>query len=421
MPWYNNLFKRSKNENIVNPCPIPDEPTLPVALQDYKNKNVVPPMSLSAFFAAVNLVSNSLAMMDWKFKDEDNNELPKTNYLNHLFDDSELTRFNIVKNIIQDIILYGNGFMYIERDEQTGKPIKLHYSAANQTTIWYDGLKHKTYYYNFTYSDRIDDGTNYLHFFMNTDNGYIGKGILKYAYNVLSIASIIQNATDSYYSTTGQQFGIVSPNGPLPEVGNQQKQLDKLKAKWEEVQSKSNKGTVFFPSDLKFTPMTNTAKDSSLIEAREYNAVEVGRFVANLSPVLLGDLRHMTYNSLTETQREFITHSLAPYVVMIEDQCNKKLIMPSKWGRQFIDLDENSILSPDKEKQANYLNTLVNSGIITRNEARNILGFAPIEGADILAVPYSNIQDNTIGGEETNIPDEDTQENNKQERNVLNH
>lgn len=409
MPWYNNLFKRSKNENIVNPCPIPDEPTLPVALQDYKNKNVVPPMSLSAFFAAVNLVSNSLAMMDWKFKDEDNNELPKTNYLNHLFDDSELTRFNMVKNIIQDIILYGNGFMYIERDEQTGKPIKLHYSEAKQTTIWYDELKHKTYYYNFTYSDRIDDGTNYLHFFMNTDNGYIGKGILKYAYNVLSIASVIQNATDSYYSTTGQQFGIVSPNGPLPEVGNQQKQLDKLKAKWEEVQSKSNKGTVFFPSDLKFTPMTNTAKDSSLIEAREYNAVEVGRFVANLSPVLLGDLRHNVYGQLSESQKEFIIHSLAPYVTMIEDQCNKKLIMPSKWGRQFVDLDENSILANDTEKQANELGTLVKNGIITINEARKQLGLPPINGGDDAIIPFTDISANKVnqnGNQDENKEDE---------------
>ena len=394
---FNFFSKRSKNDNIINPCPI-DDTVLPVTLQQYRNKEKIGAMSLSTFYAAVNLVSNSIAMMPWKFKDDENNELPKSNYLYHLFDNSIITRYNIIKNVVKDIILYGNGFIYIERDNETGQPKTLHYSPANQTTIWYDEINHKLYYYNFTYLDRIDDGTNYLHFYMNSDDGFIGKGVLKYAYNVLDIASVIQNATSSYYSTAGQQFGIVSPNGPLPEVGNQQKQLDKLVQKWEEAQMKANKGTVFFPSDLKFTPMTNTAKDSALIEAREYNAVEVGRFICNISPVLLGDLRHLAYNSLTESQREFVIHSLAPLVTMIEEQCNKKLIMPSKHCKQFVDLDETSILANDAEKQANEVTTLTNSGIITPNEARKRLGLPPVDGGDALVIPFTKIEDNTIGG-----------------------
>ena len=394
---FNFFSKRSKNENIVNPCPI-DDTVLPVTLQQYRNKEKIGAMYLSTFYAAVNLVSNSIAMMPWKFKDDENNELPKSNYLYHLFDNSIITRYNIIKNVVKDIILYGNGFIYIERDDETGQPKTLHYSPANQTKILYDALNNKLYYYNFTYLDRIDDGTNYLHFYMNSDNGFIGKGVLKYAYNVLDIASVIQNATSSYYSTAGQQFGIVSPNGPLPEVGNQQKQLDKLVQKWEEAQMKANKGTVFFPSDLKFTPMTNTAKDSALIEAREYNAVEVGRFICNISPVLLGDLRHLAYNSLTESQREFVIHSLAPIVTMIEEQCNKKLIMPSKHCKQFVDLDETSILANDTEKQANEVTTLTNSGIITPNEARKRLGLPPVDGGDALVIPFTKIEDNTIGG-----------------------
>ena len=412
---FNFFSKRSKNDNIINPCPV-DDTVLPVTLQQYRNKEKIGAMSLSTFYAAVNLVSNSIAMMPWKFKDDENNELPKSNYLYHLFDNSIITRYNIIKNVVKDIILYGNGFIYIERDQETGQPKTLHYSPANQTTIWYDELNHKLYYYNFTYLDRIDDGTNYLHFYMNTDDGFIGKGVLKYAYNVLDIASVIQNATSSYYSTAGQQFGIVSPNGPLPEVGNQQKQLDKLVQKWEEAQMKANKGTVFFPSDLKFTPMTNTAKDSALIEAREYNAVEVGRFICNISPVLLGDLRHLAYNSLTESQREFVIHSLAPIVMMIEEQCNKKLIMPSKHCKQFVDLDENYILANDAEKQANEITALTNSGIITPNEARKRLGLPPVEGGDSLVIPFTKIEDNTIGGsgdtkeDKNNVEQENEQE-----------
>ena len=139
----------------------------------------------------------------------------------------------------------------------------------------------------------------------------------------------------------------------------------------------------------------------------EFRADKESRLICGLAiPVdarsfLLGDLRHLAYNSLTEMQREFTTHSLSPIVTMIEEQCNKKLIMPSKQGKQFVDLDENSILSPDKEKQANYLSTLVKNGIITINEARYQVGLKQIDGANNLIIAYSDINQNTVNKENT--------------------
>ena len=392
--WFNRLFTRSKDETITNPCP--DESPLAKALMDYSNSDKVAAMSLSTFFAAVNLFSNSIAMMDWLFLDEEGNKLRKSHYLYHLFDDSLLSRFNTVKNVIQDMILYGNGFVFIERNRETGTPQTLHYSPASDTIMFYNPITHTVSYQNPFYSKYMNDGSDYLHFFINTDNGYIGKGALQYAYNVIDIASTIQKSTETYYGTTGNMFGIVSPAGELPQIGNKKNQLEKLEATWNEARRKINKGCVFFPSDLKFTPMSASARDTSLIEAREYNAVEIGRFIQNISPILLGDYRHMAYGTIAEIQREFITHSLAPTVKMIEEQCNKKLIMPSKWHLQYVDLDEYSILATDQEKQASYLSTLTNNGIISANEARQILHLPPVDGADNLVIPYSKIEDNTV-------------------------
>lgn len=405
--------KRNKEENIVNPCPTPsdNDNAYATALSDYKNKDKIPPMSISTFFAAVNLVSNSIAMMDWKFKDKEGNELPETNYLYHLFEDSELTRFNTIKNVIQDIIIYGNGFIYIERDKETGRPKTLHYSPAKDTAIWYNALSYEVRYQNIKYSHNFEDGTNYLHFFINTDSGFIGRGIKNYAYEVLDLASTIQSNTDTYYTTTGNMFGIVSPQGELPQaLGNKKDQLNKLKSTWVEAVRNKNKGTIFFPADVKYTQLSASAKDTSLIESREYNAVEMGRFVYNLNPTVLGDLRHNSYGTLSEAQKELIIRSFAPITKCIEEECNRKLIMPSKWHKQFVDLDENSILANDQEKQANTLSTLTKSGIMSVNEARKILSLPSVDGGDALIIPYTSISDNTINNkekkEDKNIEDE---------------
>lgn len=413
------FFRRNNTDAEIQQAPINLDPENPcytnarspyaTSLQEYVNKNRISPMFLSTFFAAVNLFTNSIAMMKWKFIDKEGNELPDNHYLYHLFDEAKISRFNLMKNVVQDMILYGNGFIYIERDDDTGRPKTLHYSPASQTSIYYNPMTHNTLYANYTYNELWDDGTNYLHFYLNTDNGFIGVGCLRYAYNVLDIASTIQQATESYYSTTGQTFGIVTPNGALPDVlGNKQKQIRDLEASWNQARNKPNKGTLFFPADLKFIPLNSSASDSALIESREYNAVEVGRFVQNISPILLGDLRHNVYGTLAESQEEFIIHSLSPTTSMIEDQFNKKLVMPSKWGKIFVDLDEYSILNTDHEKQANYLSTLTSNGIMSRNEARKILSLPPVDGGDELVIPFSDVNQNTLGNE--NIEEESNEQ-----------
>ena len=88
--------------------------------------------------------------------------------------------------------------------------------------------------------------------------------------------------------------------------------------------------------------------------------------------------------------------------------------MPSKHCKQFVDLDETSILANDAEKQANEVTTLTNSGIITPNEARNRLGLPPVDGGDALVIPFTKIEDNTIGGtgdeDKNNVEQENEQE-----------
>jgi hypothetical protein len=76
--------------------------------------------------------------------------------------------------------------------------------------------------------------------------------------------------------------------------------------------------------------------------------------------------------------------------------------MPSDRNRIYIDIIEEDIIAQDKQAQANYLNTLVNGGILTTNEARTKLGLPPVEGGDILYRPFTKIEDNIIGGETKN-------------------
>ena len=406
MSWFNfNSEKRAKNDNITNPCPTPQpqDEAQPMSLSNLLRQMKGNAMNLSAFYSGVNRISNSIAMMGWEFKDIDDNLLPQTHYLWHLFDNSELTRFNVIKNVIEDIICKGNGFIYIERDEQTAKPRTLHYSPANQTTLYYNPINNTIFYLNPLLHNTWDNGDNYLHFFMQPDiTGFKGEAVINFAYKTINLANSTEKSANDYYASGSQLFGLITTNNTNPMVGTKEQQMRSLRQSWDEARSQSNgTGVIFVPQDLKYSPLSSNAKDSALLESRLYNVQEVARFL-NISPVLLGDLSHTQYGSMSDAQKDLVLNTLAPYVSMIEEQCNKKLIMPSRHCKEYVDLDENSILAIDKAQEATYYNTLVSGGIMSINEARHKLGLPNVEGADNLVIPYTNIENNTVGNTDKN-------------------
>ena len=397
MSWFFNREKRAKDDNIVNPCPIPQpDEAQPQALSNLLRLQKGNAMNLSAFFAGVNLISNTIATINLSFKDEEDNLLKQTHYLWHLFEDTTLTQFNTIRNVIKDVIVRGNGFMYIERDKETGRPYKLHYSPASQTTMYYNPLNNTVFYMNPVYSAKWDNGDNYIHLYINSKDGFVGLSINDYAYKTINLANATEKSANDYYASGGQLYGLITTNSTNPMVGTREQQVKNLRQSWDEARSQSNgTGTIFIPADLKFQQLSSSAKDSALVESRLYNVSEIGRWL-QISPFLLGDLSHNAYNSLSESQMAFLLYTLNPYIIALEQEMNRKLIMPSKYGREYVDIDQNSILAIDKEKQSNYLANLVKNGLMTPNEARKVLGLSQTEDGNKLIIPYTDIESNTI-------------------------
>ena len=138
-----------------------------------------------------------------------------------------------------------------------------------------------------------------------------------------------------------------------------------------------------------------------LLETRLFNVQEIARFF-NISPVLLGDLSKSSYNSVEQAMIAFTVNCLAPYVINLEQELNKKLILPSDQNKFYIDIIEEDIIKTDKQAQVSYLSTLVDKGIISRNEARKQLGYGPVEGGDELTVSYTDVSQNQVNQEDKN-------------------
>ena len=149
---------------------------------------------------------------------------------------------------------------------------------------------------------------------------------------------------------------------------------------WEKSVSRTSGGGVaILPQGLDFQSISVNPEDAQLLESRQYSVIDICRFF-NVSPLKVFDYTHMSYSSLEQVTLSFLQDTILPYAQLIEDEFNRKLFKPSEVGKYYIDFDFASASGTDKKTEAEYYRTLVTNGLITISEARERLGFAPLDG-----------------------------------------
>lgn len=404
MSWFN--FGKKKEERSADVHPITYEDVYGVSggFSIFKQHNSFA-LSLSAVYSAVELISNSIALLpiQVKFKDDKGEaQINNDHELNIAFNNNDMSKYMIIKMMVADMLLFGNGYALIERS--SGHVTGIRYLEANDVQVQWDKYKKKLYYTCNLVPDKVIQPENILHIYKNSRDGHTGVGVLKYAARTIDLANYTENSSLDFFAKGLNVTGIIHAKQPMDKRQAQQA--------LHSIEGNVNADKAYYkflPFDIDFQPLTQNAKDAQMIETRLFNVSEIARFF-NISPVLLQDLSKSSYSTVEAANLQFLTQTLLPYISIIESEFNRKLV-----GEEniFIDLDEREFLRTDSQSTANYYVTLVNAGILSRNEVREQLGYNKVDGADELAIPYTNTEQNTFG--EKSEQDEKPEEKSEQE------
>lgn len=362
--------------------------------------NNIPATSLSAIYAAIELISNSIAELPIyvKYIDEaSKSDIIKEHAVINALHGSQLTKFMLIKQLVSDMLLYGNGYAYINRAGD-GTPLNIIYCVPGSVSPVYNEKTRQLYYLCPLITTAKVEPINIIHLFKNTVNGYDGKGVLQYAAQTIKLANYTEKSAASFFASGCNLGGILTTDNP--RLTDQQK--ESIKTGWQQAHGGDNpNGIAVLEAGMKYQPVAVNGKEAQLLETRLFNLQEIARFF-NISPTLLGDLTKSSYNTLEAANMEFLTHTLMPIITLIQDEFKRKLLKPSE-RNLYIDIDEAYIVKPDKASLANYLSTLTTHGIISINEARQQLGYNPIENGDTHMIPFTNLDQNTIENKDKNI------------------
>ena len=336
-------------------------------------------LALSAVYRCVEVITNGVASLPVKLyrTDEKGFKYEMHNNLSFILSKKpteKMNAFTFYKLIVKDILLQGNAYALILRNEK-GEIIGLQYIQAGLVSpidkvdrIEYQvtGIK------GFVRQEDI------LHFMNYTDNGVYGISVLTHARRTLGIADYGENASENFYKSGGCTTGFLKFDGP-----SSGKQREEILSAWNQatggVRNQPN-GIPVLPANVNYTQLSVNPADAQLLESREFSIVEICRFFG-VSPTKCFDLTHASYNNSEMAELAFLNDTLRPLLTKIEMEMETKLFKPEE-GYD-IKFDVSELLRTDKKSQAEYFTKLFNLGVLSPNDIRKELDMDEIEGGDI--------------------------------------
>lgn len=354
-------------------------------------------MAISSVYRAVDIISDAIASLpiQVKLKDRKHKDVVENHPIYTAFYGGLLSKYQIMKLMVQSVLLYGNGYAYTKRAAD-GTVTGIKYLRPQSMNIHYDVVRDELYYISYDLNNNANaiEPCNIIHLAKNSFDGITGESVIKYADRTIRNANSTEESANDFFTNGRNLSGVLKVQG---QVSDKQKQ--EIRSSWNQAYSKGGNGLAVLQGNMDYQPIQLSAADSQMIESRQYNVQDIARFFG-ISPVLLGDLSHSSYSTLEAVQNQFLLQTLQPYITMIEDEFNRKLLLPSE-SNLTINLDETYLMRSDKTATATYYSTLIDKGILCVNEARRELGYSEIEGGDKHIIPYTSINSNIINKEQT--------------------
>jgi HK97 family phage portal protein len=344
---------------------------------------------LTGISAAVSLIAGTISTLplDAYVRREGQKSLmrPKPDWVNRP-DISFVDRTPFISSIIASLMIDGNCFIRIFRDSE-GFPINL--SVLNPTKI-----------------EVKRNGVGKVMFIYSEDNKtYTSNDILHIVESVMRPGSIrgvsrveemkdalgLGLALDAYAQRffgqgTSGTFALKTQQTLTEEQAKSlAKSVDARHGGWR----KSHK-TIVLHSGLEIEDIGVDPEQTQLLDSRRMFIEDICR-IYNIPSHMMNLPGTNTFSSVESSQIQFVTHTLRPYVAIIENALSTLLqIYPNGQGA-FIEVNMNSLLRGDAPSRFSAYSQGIQAGVLTSNDARVAEGLSRIDGGDILRVPLANV------------------------------
>jgi HK97 family phage portal protein len=290
--------------------------------------------------------------------------------------------------LMWSLLLDGNAFVLISRDNSSNQILELHVLDPAQVSINETNPLAPIY----TANGKIVPREQMLHI-----RGYMlpgrvrGLSPIEYQRETIGLSLAALRFGESFYGNSGIPSVVIEhPTTMSPEGASV------LKSSWESMHKgpeKSN-GVAVITEGATLKQLTIAPEQAQFLATRGFQVADVAR-IYGVPPHLIADATNSTSwgSGLAEQSTNYVTHTLRPWVERIEEaftalaRSERPTVAPGQ--KMHVTLRMDHLLRGDFAARHSTYGQALATGIYTINEVRGFEGLPAVEGGDNVRVPLN--------------------------------
>ncbi|QQK75086.1 phage portal protein [Salicibibacter cibarius] len=350
-------------------------------------------MQLTAVYACVRILSETVAHLPFPvYKRVNHGKEKATDH--HLYNilqsraNPHMTAFNFRETAMNHLLLRGNFYAEIERDEANRpkalwplRPDKMDVKRTRDDR----GLEY--YYVDPDGGNKIFPNHLILHIPGMGFDGLLGYSPLTLAREAIGMGVAAEKYGASFYKNGGRPSGVLESPQAIGDEGATRMQED-----WERLHDGlENKHRVaLLEQGTTYREIGVTPDEAQFLSTRKFQTEEIARFF-RVPPHMLGDLERATFSNIEQQSIDFVTHSITPWIKRWEQNVHMQLFGQGTQKTHFPEFVLEGLLRGDTESRYNAYSKAIQDGWMSPNDAREKENKNHVDGLDIYRFPVNMV------------------------------
>ncbi|MGM0927538.1 MAG: phage portal protein [Pseudomonadota bacterium] len=356
-------------------------------------------MSLSAAWACTRLIAESVGTLPLHLYERTSNgrrravNHPLYGILNRS-PNAESTPATYWEAMTASILLRGNGFG--EKQRMGNRVVGMRFLVPARLSA--QRMANGEYRLHYTEEDgkqRPVREADLIHIPGFSLDGKWGLSAIQYGAGVFGSALAANNAANSTFEK-GLAPTVAFSMDKVLKAEQREEFRDNLK----KISGALNAGeSPLLEGGMKAETIGINPRDAQLLESRSFSVEEVCRwFRVDPSMVGHGNKDSNWGTGLEQKLIAFLTFTLRPWLTRMEQAINKQLLSPQDQQRYYAEFSIEGLLRADSAARAAFYSVMVNNGIMTRDEVRQLENLPLMGGnAEVLTVQTAMAPLDSVG------------------------
>lgn len=339
-------------------------------------------LQIAAVWACVERISKTVATLPlFVYRDRNGaRDLARGSNLWGVLHDSPNARMTPAEfwtAMVMNLLLRGNAYARIERDAR-GEAYALWPMAADQVELRILDDGSSVYLYRIENDVAVLAADNVLHV-KEMGNGTIGLARMDYMRATTTESANAQAQASKLFSAGGKPTGVLMVDNVLTSA-----QRAAIQANFAEMQAGTTGRLFVLEANMTYSQLSLTPEDQQLLESRQFSVEEIARWFG-VPSVLINQSNVTAWGSGIDSLIEgFYKLTIRPLVVAIEQALTKRVLTPAQRATLSVEFSLEGLLRSNLKDRAEIYAKLVQNGLKTRNECRQLENDPPIPGGDEL-------------------------------------